>query len=99
MKEVCGEIFVQSRDVRKFFNRSIPVIASLQHDGVFLPRAESWSSHGLSPPEYILNLVQGFPFLTYSDIRLFSTGTRTSYQCYPSRDFSLTRNFQFQHGL
>lgn len=36
MKEICEEIFVQSRDVREFFNRSIPVITSLDHT-TFLP--------------------------------------------------------------
>lgn len=60
MKEVCEEIFVQSRDVREFFSRSIPVISSLQHDGVFLPPAESWSTTALSQPESKLSLIEGF---------------------------------------
>ena len=65
MKDVCEEIFVQSRDVREFFNRSLPVITSLQHDDVFLPPAKSWSSHPLSPPESKINLVEGSSFSRY----------------------------------
>ena len=59
MKEVYEEIFVLSRDVRDFFNRSIPVITSLHHDGVFLPSANSWSTHSLAPPESKLSFVEG----------------------------------------
>jgi hypothetical protein len=59
MKDVCEEIFVQSRDVREFFNRSIPVISSLRYDDVYLPPAKLWSTHPLTPPESKLNLVEG----------------------------------------
>ena len=72
MKDVCEEIFVQSRDVREFFNRSMPVIASLQRDGEFLPRAESWSSHPLSPPESKINLVEGSTLSSIPNIRPLS---------------------------
>jgi len=51
---------VQSRDVREFFNRSIPVITSLDHT-TFLPPADSWSTNNLSPAESKLSLLEGRP--------------------------------------
>ena len=59
MKELCNEIFVQSRDVREFFNRSIPIITAVSHDGEFLPRAESWSTNPLAASESKLSLIEG----------------------------------------
>ena len=99
MKDVCEEIFVQSRDVREFFNRSIPVIASLQHDGVFLPPAESWSSHPLCPPESKIDLIEGSSPRNIFNIRPLSARTCPFNLCNPPRDLSLPRNIQFQHGL
>ena len=58
MKEVCEEIFVQSRDVREFFNRSIPIITSLDCAN-FLPTTESWSTNRLAPPDSKLSLIEG----------------------------------------
>jgi hypothetical protein len=48
---------VQSRDVREFFNRSIPVISSLPMDG--LPPVELWDTNLLTPPESKLSLISG----------------------------------------
>jgi hypothetical protein len=59
MKDVCGEIFIESRDVREFFNRSIPAITSLSLDGTTLPTAKAWISQPSPPPESKLNLVEG----------------------------------------
>jgi len=61
MKDVCNEIFVQSRDVREFFNRSIPIITALSHDGNYLPQPKSWSTHSLAAPESKLALIEGPP--------------------------------------
>ena len=73
MKDVCEEIFVQSRDVREFFNRSIPVITSLQHDGACLPLAELWLSHPLCPPVSKIDLVEGSSLRNVFNIRPLST--------------------------
>ena len=59
MKEVCDEIFVESRDVREFFNRSIHVITSLRHNAEFLPSPELWSAQHLPPPDSRLSLIEG----------------------------------------
>jgi hypothetical protein len=59
MKDMVEEIFVQSRDVREFFNRSIPVIASLNQTS-FLPSATLWSSTPVAPPDSKLSLIEGF---------------------------------------
>lgn len=84
MKELCNEIFVQSRDVREFFNRSIPVITALSHDGIFLPHAKLWSPHPLAAPESKLSLIQGpshsppilIPGLSQLELSLLIAATR-----------------------
>ena len=59
MKELCREIFVESRDVREFFSRSIPVISSLSLDTTTLPTAKAWTSQSMITPEPKLHLVDG----------------------------------------
>lgn len=99
MKDVCEEIFVQSRDVRQFFNISIPVITSLQHDGAYLPPAELWLSHPLCTPESKIDLVEGSSLRNVFNIRPLSTRTCPSHQCNTPGNVSLSGNIQLQHGL
>jgi hypothetical protein len=73
MKSVCEEIFVQSRDVREFLHRSIPVITSLLHDGQFLPPPASWAENNLSPPESKLSLLEGVRSPISTDFRSVPT--------------------------
>lgn len=99
MKDLVHEIFVESRDVREFFNRSIPVISALRHNGEFLPSAESWSKQFLLPPDSKLSLIEGSKTFKKSNLRTFPTRAKSPNQCNPSRDLLCTRNIQLQHGL
>jgi origin recognition complex subunit 4 len=71
MKDVCEEIFVESRDVREFFNKSIPIISSLSFDEP-LPAAKAWTSSIMSP-ESKLSLVDG---LSQLELGLLISATR-----------------------
>jgi origin recognition complex subunit 4 len=71
MKNVCEEIFVESRDVREFLNKSIPIISSLSIDHP-LPLAKAWTS-SIVPPESKLSLVDG---LSQLELGLLISATR-----------------------
>ena len=74
IKEICDEIFAESRDVREFFNRSIPVINSLQHNGTFLPSVSLWLDQPLPPPELKLSLIQGISVVNSVNFRIIAVG-------------------------
>src|SRR5579859_7032215 len=103
MDEICEEIFVQSRDVREFFNRTIPVITSLHHDGPFLPEATAWSSHPVPPPDTKTALIEGKlhppPNLPLTLSRSLPTRTCPPHKRNPSRNLPHPRVLQLQHGL
>ena len=95
---------MQSRDVREFFYRSIPVIASLRHDTSPFPLAESWSSNLLSPPESKLSLIEGTTFApsrvaSHLTPRPLPTRTSPPNQRHPPRNLPRPRILQLQHGL
>ena len=98
MKELCNEIFVQSRDVREFFNRSIPVISSLDQEA-FLPSANAWSSIPVAPPDSKLSLIEGLhPYLS-TNYRPLPIRTLPPYRSNPSRNLPRPRKLQLSHGL